>query len=98
MIATFHDKVTRARATERAELDEGWVLLREAMERSRLLDKRVAARRKAAMKEAEEIPESVTDEAKEILARARTTTREILAQAHAEATEITAATRSRIPL
>jgi hypothetical protein len=30
MIATFRDEVTRARAAERAELDEGWVLLHEA--------------------------------------------------------------------
>jgi hypothetical protein len=93
LITTFHDEVTRARAAERAELDEGWVLLCEAMERGHLLDERAATHHKAAMKEAEEIRASMANEAKEILATARTTVREILAQAHAKATEITAAVR-----
>jgi cell division septum initiation protein DivIVA len=98
MIATFRDEVTRARATEHAELDEGWVLLREAMERGRLLDKHAATCHEAAMKEAEEIRVSTVDEAEEVLARARTTVREILAQAHTEAMEITSTARQRIPL
>jgi cell division septum initiation protein DivIVA len=98
LITTFRDEVTRARAAERAELDDGWAVLHEAVERGRLLDERAAARHETAMKEAEEIRVSVADEAKEVLARARTTAREILAQAHAEAMEITATARQRIPL
>jgi cell division septum initiation protein DivIVA len=97
MIATLHDEVTRARATERTGLDEGWVLLCEAAERCRLLDKRAAEHRETARKEAEEIRASVTDENEEVLARARSTAREILAQAHTEATKITSAAHQRIP-
>jgi hypothetical protein len=88
MIPTFHDEVTRARA---AEIDEGWVLFHEVVERDRLLDVRAAAHREAALKEAEEIRASMTDEAEEVLARARMMAREILARAHVEAMEITAA-------
>jgi vacuolar-type H+-ATPase subunit E/Vma4 len=72
-------------------------LLHEAVERSRLLDERVAACCEAAMKEAEEIRTSVADGAEEILAQARTTAGEILAQACAKAKEITAAACQRIP-
>jgi hypothetical protein len=97
MIATLHDEVTRARATERADLDEGWVLLRETAERCRLLDQRAAEHREMAWKEAEEIRASTADEAEEVLARARAIAREILAQAHNEAMEITSAAHQRIP-
>jgi hypothetical protein len=45
MIATFRDEVTRARAAEHANLDEGWILHHETVERSRLLEDRVAAHR-----------------------------------------------------
>jgi hypothetical protein len=98
LFASFRDGVTRARATEHAELDKGLVLLHEAMERSRLLEERMAARREAAMKEVEEIRVSTADEAEEILARARTIAGEILAQARTEAMEITATACQRIPL
>jgi hypothetical protein len=93
MIATLHDEVTRARATERADLDEGWVLLHETAERCHLLDQRAAKHREMARKEAEDIRASVADEAEEVLARARLTSREILARAHNEAMEITSAAR-----
>jgi hypothetical protein len=76
---TLHDEVTRARATERTELDEGWVLFHAAVEMGRLLDEHAAARREAALKEAEEIRASAADEAAEVLARERTTARDILA-------------------
>jgi hypothetical protein len=98
LFASYRDGITRARAAERAELDEGWVLLHEAVERSCLLDKRAAAHRDAVMKEAEEIHSSVANEAEEILAQERTTAGEILAQARAETTKIIAAARQRIPL
>jgi hypothetical protein len=45
----------------------------------RLLDEHAAARREAALKEAEEIRASAADEAAEVLARERTTARDILA-------------------
>jgi cell division septum initiation protein DivIVA len=93
LFASFRDGVTRARAAERAELDEGWVLLRKAVERGRLLDERAAAHHEATMKEAEEIRVSMANEAEEILARARTTAGEILSLARAKATKITAAAR-----
>jgi hypothetical protein len=98
LFASFRDGVTRAQAAECAELDEGWVLLREAVERGRLLDERAAAHREAAIKQVEGICSSAADEAEEILARVRTTVGEILAQARVEAMEITAAARQRIPL
>jgi cell division septum initiation protein DivIVA len=98
MFTSYRDGITRALAAERAVLDKVWGLLREAMERSRLLDECVAACRKAVMKEAEEIHSSAAGEAEEILAQARTTAGEILAQARAEATEIIATARQRIPL
>jgi hypothetical protein len=79
LFTSYHDRVSRARSAERAELDEGWVLLRKAVERGRLLDERTSAHHVAAMKEAEEIRSSMADEAEEILAQARTTAREILA-------------------
>jgi hypothetical protein len=79
MITILHDEVTRDRATERAKLDEGWVLLREAAKRCHLLDERMAKCPEAARKEAKEIHVSAADEAEEVLARARSTAREILA-------------------
>jgi hypothetical protein len=60
------------------ELEEGWTLLHEAMERSHL-EERVVAHREAMMKEAEDIRLSTADEAEEILAKVRTTAGEILA-------------------
>jgi hypothetical protein len=76
MIATLYDEVTRARATERADLDEGWVLLREVAERCHLLDQCVAKHREMARKEAEQIHTRAADEAEEVLARARSIARE----------------------
>jgi hypothetical protein len=43
MTTTLHDEVTRARATERTELDEGWVLFHIAVERGCLLDEHAVA-------------------------------------------------------
>jgi cell division septum initiation protein DivIVA len=97
MIATLHNKVTRARATERAELDKGLVLLREATERCHLLDEHTAERREAARKEAEEIRASAADEAEEVLVRARSTARKILGRPHTEAMQITSVAPQRIP-
>jgi hypothetical protein len=75
MIATLQDEVTRARAAERAGLDEGWALLHQATERCRLLDQCAAEGRELARKEVEEIRVSVADKAEEVLARARVTMR-----------------------
>jgi hypothetical protein len=91
MIATLHDEVTRARASKHTDLDEGCVLLHEAVGTCRLLDERTAECREAARKEAKEIRASAADEAEEVLARVRSTAREILGRSHTEATEITSA-------
>jgi hypothetical protein len=93
MIATLHDEVTRARAAERAGLDEGWALIHQATERCHLLDQHAAERYEMARKEAEEIRARAADEAEEVLARARVIAREIMARAHNEATEIISAVR-----
>jgi hypothetical protein len=69
MTGALRDEVTKARATSEAHIDEGWVLLHEAIERCRLLDQRAAERREQARKEAEEIRASVAD--KGIVTRAR---------------------------
>jgi hypothetical protein len=93
MVATFQDKVTRARVMDQARFDEGWTLLHQATEKCRLLDQRAAKHREQARKEAEEIRASAADEAEEVLARARATAREILASAQNEAVEIISAVR-----
>jgi F0F1-type ATP synthase membrane subunit b/b' len=93
----FWSKVTKARATDEARLNEGWALLHQAMERGRLLDQRAVEHREQARKEAEEIRASAADEAEEVLAGARESAREILARAHHEAMEIISEARQRIP-
>jgi hypothetical protein len=93
----LRDEVARARAISEARLDEGWALLHQATERSRLQDQRTAERREHARKEAEEIRASTAEEAEEALVNARESARGILARAHHEAMEIISEARKRIP-
>jgi hypothetical protein len=97
MTSAFQSEVTKARAADKARLNEGWALLHQAVERGRLLDQRAAERREQARKEAEEIRASAADEADEVLAGARESARKILARAHHEAMEIISEARQRIP-
>jgi hypothetical protein len=88
MTGALQNEVAKARATDEARIDEGWVLLHQAMERCRLLDQHAAKRCEQARKEAEEIHASAAEEAKEALANARESARGILARVHHEAMEI----------
>jgi cell division septum initiation protein DivIVA len=97
MTAALQSGVAKARATDEACLNEGWVLLHQATERCRLLDQRAAERHEQARKEAEEIRASAAEEAEEVLANARESARGILARAHHEAMEIVSEVRQRIP-
>jgi hypothetical protein len=89
-------EIAKACAADEAHLNEGWALLHQATERCRLLDQRMAERRKQARKEVEEIHASMADEAEEVLARARASARDVLARAHNEAVEIVSVARQRI--
>jgi hypothetical protein len=97
MTGTLQSEVAKARAADEVRLNEGWVLLHQATERCRLLDRRAAERHEQARKEVEEIRVSATDKAEEVLARARASGREIQARAHDEATDIISTARQRIP-
>jgi cell division septum initiation protein DivIVA len=89
--------VTKARAADKACLNEGWTLLHQATERCHLLDQRAVECREQARKEAEEIRASVAEEAEEVLLNARESAREVLARAHHEAMEIISEVRQRLP-
>jgi cell division septum initiation protein DivIVA len=97
MTDALRNEVAKARAADEVRINEGWVLLHQAMERCRLLDQRAAECREQARKEAEEIHASAAEEAEEALANARESVRGILARAHHEAMEIISEVRQRIP-
>jgi cell division septum initiation protein DivIVA len=97
MTGALRNEVVKARTAEEARIDEGWALLHQATERSRLLDQRAAGRREQARKEAEEIRASAAEEAEEALANARESARGILTRAHHEAMEIISEACQSIP-
>jgi hypothetical protein len=97
MTGALQSEVAKARTADEARLNEGWVLLHQAIEKCRLLDQRAAERREQARKEAEKIPASTAEEAEEVLVNARESARGILARAHHEAMEIISEARQRIP-
>jgi hypothetical protein len=97
MTGALRNEVAKARVADEARINEGWVLLHQAMERCRLLDQRAAERHEQARKEAEEIHASMAEEAEEVLASARESVGGILARAHHEAMEIVSEARQRIP-
>jgi hypothetical protein len=93
MTGTLQNEVTKARAADEACINEGWVLLHQAMERCCLLDQRAAECHEQARKEAEEIRASTAEEAEEALASTRESARGILARAHHEDMEIVSEAR-----
>jgi cell division septum initiation protein DivIVA len=97
MTGALRNEVAKACATDKACINEGWVLLHQATKRCRHLDQRAAERHEQARKEAEEIRVSAAEEAEEALANARESARGIRARAHHEAMEIVSEARQRIP-
>jgi hypothetical protein len=97
MTGALQNEVAKARAPDEARINEGWVILHQAMERCRLLDQRATERHEQARKEAEEIRASAAEEAEEVLASARESVRGILARAHHEAMDIVSEARQWIP-
>jgi hypothetical protein len=97
MTGALQNKVTKARAADKACINEDWVLLHQATERCRLLDQRAAERHEQARKEAEEIHASVAEEAEEVLVSARESARGILARTHHVAMEIVSEAHQWIP-